>query len=75
MLTPRNLENILLQKGGVYMNKEAEGEKAARTSGGGEWVDLVGGMHGYNRGGVEWLVTGVEIGVICGGKISMSATG
>jgi hypothetical protein len=57
------------------MTKEAEGEKSARTSGGGEWVDLVGGMHGYNRGGVEWLVTGVEIGVICGGKISMSATG
>jgi hypothetical protein len=73
MLTPRNLENILLQKGGVYMNKEAEGEKAARTSGGGEWVDLVGGMHGYNHGGVEWLVTGLDVGVICGGNISGGA--
>jgi ABC-type tungstate transport system substrate-binding protein len=27
-------------------------------------------MHGYNRGGVEWLVTGVGVGVICGGTIS-----
>jgi hypothetical protein len=51
--TPRNLENVLQQKGEVYMNKEAEGEKAARTSGGGEWADLVGGMHGYNRVGVN----------------------
>jgi hypothetical protein len=30
----------------------------------------VGRMHGYNRGGVEWLVTGVDVGLICGGKIS-----
>jgi hypothetical protein len=30
----------------------------------------VGGIHGYNHGGVEWLVTGVDVGVICGGKIS-----
>jgi hypothetical protein len=50
MLTPRKLENVL-QKGEIYMTKEAEGEKSARTSGGGEWADLVGGMHGYNRGG------------------------
>jgi hypothetical protein len=41
-----------------------------RTSGGGEWADLVGGMHGFNRGGVEWMVTGVDFGMICGGKIS-----
>jgi hypothetical protein len=27
-------------------------------------------MHGSNPGGVEWLVTGVEVGVICVGKIS-----
>jgi hypothetical protein len=52
MSTPRKLENFLQQKGEVYMNKEAEGEKAARTSGGGEWDDLMGGTHGYNRGGV-----------------------
>jgi hypothetical protein len=39
------------------MTKEAEGEKSARTSSGGEWADLVGGMHGFNRGGsgVEWI--------------------
>jgi hypothetical protein len=70
MSTPRNLENVLKQKGDVYLGKEVEGEKAARTSGGGEWVDLDGGMHGYNRGGVEWLVTGDDVGVICGGKIN-----
>jgi hypothetical protein len=57
MSTPRNLENILQKKGEVYMNKEAEGEKAARTSGGSEWAYLVGGMHGYNLGGLECLVT------------------
>jgi hypothetical protein len=68
--TPHNLENVLQQKGEVYMGKEAEGEKAAMTSGGGEWADLEGGMHGYNRGGVEWLVTGADVGVIRGGKIN-----
>jgi hypothetical protein len=25
-----------------------------------------------NRGGVEWLVTGADVGTICGGKISGS---
>jgi hypothetical protein len=58
MSTPRNLENLLQQKGEIYMAKEAEGEQSAKKSGGGEWADLVGGMHGYNHGGVEWLVTG-----------------
>jgi hypothetical protein len=69
MSPSRNLENVLQQKGEVYMGKEAEGEKAARTSRGGGWADLVGGMYCYNRG-MEWLVTGVDVGVICGGKIS-----
>jgi hypothetical protein len=70
MSTPRNLEKVLQQKGEVYMGKEVEGEKAARTSGGGERADLEGGMHRYNRGGVEWLVTGADVGVLCGGKIN-----
>jgi hypothetical protein len=70
MSTPRNLENVLQQKGEVYMGKEVEGEKALRTSGGVEWVDLEGGIHGYNHGGVEWLVTGADVGGICGGKIN-----
>jgi hypothetical protein len=70
MPTPRNLENVLQQKGEVYMGKEVEGEKEVRTSGGGEWVDLEGGMHGYNRAGVEWLVTVADVGGICGGKIN-----
>jgi hypothetical protein len=70
MLTPRNLENVLQQKGDVYMTKEGEEENSARTSGGGEWADMVGGIHGINRGGVEWLVTGADVGTICGGKIS-----
>jgi hypothetical protein len=70
MSTPRNLENVLQQKGDVYMGKEVEGEKAARTSGGGEGVDLDGGMHCYNHGEVEWLVIGSDVGVICGGKIN-----
>jgi hypothetical protein len=70
MSTPRNLENVLQQKGGIYMKKEAEGEKSGRTSGGGEWAYLVGGMHGLNCGRVDWLVTGVDVGMICGGKIS-----
>jgi hypothetical protein len=70
MSTPRNLENVLQQKGYVYMTKEGEEENSARTSRGGEWADVVGGIHGTNRGGVEWLVTGAEVGTICGGKIS-----
>jgi hypothetical protein len=52
------------------LTKEEEVEKAARTSGGGDWEDLVAGMHGYNRGGVEWLVNGVDIGFISGDNIS-----
>jgi hypothetical protein len=27
-------------------------------------------MHGYNQGGVEWLVTGADVAGICGGKIN-----
>jgi hypothetical protein len=52
------------------MTKEGEEENSARTSGGGEWADVVGGVHGINRGGVEWLVTGADVRTICGGKIS-----
>jgi hypothetical protein len=70
MSTPRNLENVLQQKGQVYVTKEGEEVNSARTSGGGEWVDVVGGVHGTNRGGVEWLVTRADVGTICGGKIS-----
>jgi hypothetical protein len=70
MSTPRNLENVLQQKGDVYMTKEGEEENSTRTSGGGEWADVVGGIHGTNRGGVEWLVTGADVGTICGCKIS-----
>jgi hypothetical protein len=70
MSTPRNLENVLQQKGQVYMTKEGEEGNSARTSGGGEWADVAGGVHGTNRGGVEWLVTGADVGMICGGKIS-----
>jgi hypothetical protein len=44
--------------------------KAARTARGCEWEDLVVGVHGYNRGGVEWMVTVGDVGLICGGKIS-----
>jgi hypothetical protein len=70
MSTPRNLENVLQQNGDVYTTKEGEEENSARTSGGGEWADVVGGIHGTNQGGVEWLVTGAGVGTICGGKIS-----
>jgi hypothetical protein len=70
MSTPRNLENVLQQKGQVYVTKEGEEGNSARTSGGGEWADVVGGVRGTNRGGVEWLVTGADMGTICGGKIS-----
>jgi hypothetical protein len=76
MSNPRNLENILQQKEEVYFTKEVEDVKAARTSGGGEWEGLVAGVHGYNRGGggggvdVEWMVTGGDVGFICGVKIS-----
>jgi hypothetical protein len=68
--TLRNLENGLQQKGDVYMTKEGEEENLVRTSGGGEWADVVGGIHGINRCGLEWLVTGADVGTICGGKIS-----
>jgi hypothetical protein len=70
MSTPRNLENVLQQKGQVYVTKEGEEENSARTSGGGEWSDVMGDVHGSNRGGVEWLMTGADVGTICGGKIS-----
>jgi hypothetical protein len=29
----------------------------------------VAGIHGYTCGGVEWLVTGVDVGLICGDNI------
>jgi hypothetical protein len=70
MSTPRNLEYVLQQKGQVYMTKEGEEGNSARTTGGGEWAGVVGGVHGTNRGGVEWLVTGADVGTISGGKIS-----
>jgi hypothetical protein len=70
ILTPRNLENVLQQKVQVYVTKEGEEGNSARTSGGGEWADVVGGVHGPNRGGVEWLVTGTDVETICGGKTS-----
>jgi hypothetical protein len=70
MSNPRNIEIVLQQKGDVYMTKEGEEENSERTSGGGEWADVVGGIHGINRGGVEWLVTGADVETICGGKIS-----
>jgi hypothetical protein len=50
MSTTRNLENILQQKEDIYFTKEAEEVKSARTAGGGEWEDLLAGVHGYNRG-------------------------
>jgi hypothetical protein len=56
--TPRNLENILQQKEEVKFTKEVEEVKAARTAGGGEWEDLMARVHGYNYGGVEWMVSG-----------------
>jgi hypothetical protein len=52
------------------MTKEGEEGNPARTSGGGEWAEVVGGGHGTNRGGVEWLVTVENVGKICGGNIS-----
>jgi hypothetical protein len=64
MSTPRNLENVLQQKGDVYMTKEGEEENSARTSGGGEWAGVVGGIHGINRGGVECMVTVADVGTI-----------
>jgi hypothetical protein len=41
-----------------------------RTAGGGELEDLIVGVHGYNCGGVEWMVTGGNVELICGGNIS-----
>jgi hypothetical protein len=52
------------------VTKEGGEENSARTSGGGEWANVVGGIHGINRGGVEWLVTDADVAMICGGKIS-----
>jgi hypothetical protein len=64
------LENVIQQKGDVYTTKEGGEENSARTSGGGEWADVVGGIHGTNRGGVEWMVTGADVRTIYRGKIS-----
>jgi hypothetical protein len=52
------------------VTKEGEEGNSARTSGGSEWADVVGGVHGTNRGVVEWLVTGADVGTICGSNIS-----
>jgi hypothetical protein len=52
------------------MTKEGEEGNSVRTSGGGEWADVVGGVNGTNRGGMELLVTGSDVGTICGDKIS-----
>jgi hypothetical protein len=41
MSTPRNLENVLQQKGQVYVTKEGGEGNSGRTSGGGEWADVV----------------------------------
>jgi hypothetical protein len=41
MSTPCSLENVLQQKGDIYMTKEGEEGNSARTSGGGEWEDVV----------------------------------
>jgi hypothetical protein len=70
MSTPFNLENILKQKEEVYFTKEVEDVTSARTAGGGEWEDLMAGVHGYNHGGVEWMVTGVGVWLIRSGNIS-----
>jgi hypothetical protein len=70
MSNPRNLENVLQPKGQVYVTKEGGEGNSARTLGGGELADVVGGVHGSSQGGVEWLVTGADVGTICGGKIS-----
>jgi hypothetical protein len=37
---------------------------------GGDWEDMVVGVHGFNRDGVEWTVIGCDAGIICGGRIS-----
>jgi hypothetical protein len=34
----------------VYFTKDAEEVKSVRTAGGGEWEDLVAGVHGYTHG-------------------------
>jgi hypothetical protein len=70
MSTPRNLENTLQQKEGVYFSKEGEDFKAARTAVGGEWEDFIVEVHGFNSGSVEWMVTGGNVSLICGGRIS-----
>jgi hypothetical protein len=70
MSTPRNLENVLQQKEDVYMTKKGEEENSVRTPGGGEWAYMVGGIRVAYRGGVEWLMTGTDVGTICGDKIS-----
>jgi hypothetical protein len=33
----------------------------------------VAGVNGYNHGGVEWMVTGGNVGLVCGEKISGGA--
>jgi hypothetical protein len=70
MSTPRNLENILQQKEEISFTKEVEDFEAARTAGGGAWEDLIFGVYGYNRGGVEWMVTGGDVSLICSEKNS-----
>jgi hypothetical protein len=69
MSTPHNLENILQEKEELHFTKEVEDVKAARTAGGGEWEHLVARVYGYHHGGVEWRVSGGDVGLICGGNI------
>jgi hypothetical protein len=70
MSTPRNEENILQQKEAVSFNKEVEDFKSVMTAGGGEWEDFIVRVHGYNRGGVDWIVTGGDVSLICTENIS-----
>jgi hypothetical protein len=73
MSTPRNLEGFLQQREEVSFSNEPVNLGTAGTEGGGEWEELGAGVHGFTHGGVEWLLTGVDVGVICGGKISGGA--
>jgi hypothetical protein len=41
-----------------------------RTADGGAWEDLIVGVRGFNHGGVEWMVRGGDMGIVCGGRIS-----
>jgi hypothetical protein len=38
--------------------------EATEAAGGDEWEDLIFDIHGFNRSGVEWMVTGGDVGII-----------